>query len=98
MQGKKEQRGSFTAPAAYAPRAGDRSQSSASALIPCVQRLLCTLAEAHTLPELGLAAWSLARVLVPPLVEVGLAERARRLRSSHAEASFDPSSIFIYNP
>jgi hypothetical protein len=45
---------------------------------PCVQRLLCTLEEAHTLPELVLAAWSLARVLARHLVEAVLAERARR--------------------
>jgi hypothetical protein len=45
---------------------------------PCVQRLLCTIAEAHTLPELVLAAWSLARVLARHLVEAVLAERARR--------------------
>ena len=25
---------------------------------PCVQRLLCTVEEAHTLPELILAAWA----------------------------------------
>ena len=25
---------------------------------PCVQRLLCTVEEAHTLPALVLAAWS----------------------------------------
>jgi hypothetical protein len=45
---------------------------------PCVQRLLCTLEEAHTLPELVLAAWSLARVRARHLVEAVLAERARR--------------------
>jgi hypothetical protein len=45
---------------------------------PCVQRLLCTVAEAHTLTELILAAWSLARVLAIHLVEAVLAERARR--------------------
>jgi hypothetical protein len=45
---------------------------------PCVQRLLCTIEEAHTLPELILAAWSLARVLARHLVEAVLAERARR--------------------
>ena len=44
---------------------------------PCVQRLLCTVEEAHTLPELSLAAWALARVLARHLVESGLAERAR---------------------
>jgi hypothetical protein len=45
---------------------------------PGVQRLLCTLEEAPTLPELVLAAWSLARVLASHLVEAVLAERARR--------------------
>jgi hypothetical protein len=45
---------------------------------PCVQRLLCTVEEAHTLPELILAAWALARVLAGHLVESVLAERARR--------------------
>jgi hypothetical protein len=45
---------------------------------PCVQRLLCTIEEAHTLPELILAAWSLARVLASHLVESVLAARARR--------------------
>jgi hypothetical protein len=45
---------------------------------PCVQRLLCTVAEAHTLPELILAAWAWARVLAGHLVESVLAERARR--------------------
>jgi hypothetical protein len=45
---------------------------------PCVQRLLCALEEAHTLPELVLAAWSLARVLARHLVEAVLAARARR--------------------
>jgi hypothetical protein len=45
---------------------------------PCVQRLLCTIEEAHTLPELILAAWSLARVLASQLVESVLAARARR--------------------
>src|SRR5512132_3328659 len=45
---------------------------------PLVQRLLCTVEEAHTLPELVLAAWSLARVLAIRLVESVLAERARR--------------------
>jgi hypothetical protein len=30
--------------------------------------LLCTVEEAHTLPELVLAVWSLARVLAIPLV------------------------------
>src|SRR5574341_190846 len=44
---------------------------------PCVQRLLCTIAEAPTLPELILAAWSLAHVLARHLVEAVLAERAR---------------------
>ncbi len=44
---------------------------------PCVQRLLCTVEEAHTLPELILAAWALARVLARHLVESVLAERAR---------------------
>jgi hypothetical protein len=45
---------------------------------PCVQRLLCTVEEAHTRPELILAAWALARVLARHLVESVLAERARR--------------------
>jgi len=45
---------------------------------PCVQRLLCMVEEAHTLPELILALWALARVLARHLVESGLAERARR--------------------
>ena len=45
---------------------------------PCVQRWLCTLEEAHTLPKLILVAWSLARVLASHLVEAVLAERARR--------------------
>jgi hypothetical protein len=45
---------------------------------PCVQRLLCTIEEAHTLSKLILAAWSLARVLARHLVEAVLAERARR--------------------
>jgi hypothetical protein len=45
---------------------------------PCVQRWLCTIEEAHTLPKLILAAWALARVLASHLVEAVLAERARR--------------------
>src|SRR3989442_3472455 len=45
---------------------------------PSAQRLLCTVEEAHTLPALILAAWSLARVLAIHLVEAVLAERARR--------------------
>ena len=45
---------------------------------PLVQRLLGTVEEAHTLPELVLAVWSLARVLAIHLVESVLAERARR--------------------
>src|SRR5262245_4268708 len=45
---------------------------------PCVQRWLCTLEEAHALPKLILAAWSLARILASHLVEAVLAERARR--------------------
>jgi hypothetical protein len=45
---------------------------------PRVQRLLGTVEEAHTLPELVLAVWSLARVLAIHLVESVLAERARR--------------------
>jgi hypothetical protein len=45
---------------------------------PSVQRLLCTVEEAPTLPALILAAWSLARVLAIHLVEAVLAERARR--------------------
>ena len=45
---------------------------------PCVQRLLCTLEEAHALPELVLVAWSLARVLARHLVEAVLADRACR--------------------
>ena len=45
---------------------------------PCVQRWLCTIEEAPTLPKLILAAWSLARVLASHLVEAVLAERARR--------------------
>jgi hypothetical protein len=44
---------------------------------PCVQRLLCTVEEAHTLTALILAAWSLARVLAIHLVESVLAERAQ---------------------
>jgi hypothetical protein len=45
---------------------------------PLVQRLLCTVEEAHTLPELVLAGGSLARVLAIRLVESVLAERAHR--------------------
>ena len=45
---------------------------------PLVQRLRGTVEEAHTLPELVLAVWSLARVLAIHLVESVLAERARR--------------------
>ena len=41
-------------------------------------RSLCTVEEAHTLPELILGAWALARVLARHLVEAVLAERARR--------------------
>ena len=45
---------------------------------PCGQRVLGTVAEAPTLPELILAAWAWARVLASHLVEAVLAERARR--------------------
>lgn len=45
---------------------------------PGVQRLLCTLEEALTLPELMLAAWALARGLDRHLIASVLAERARR--------------------
>ena len=45
---------------------------------PCLQRLLCTVEEAYTLPELVLAAWSFARVLARHLGEAVLTERARR--------------------
>ena len=45
---------------------------------PCVQGLLCTLEEAHTLPQLMLAAWALACGLARHLIASVLAERARR--------------------
>jgi hypothetical protein len=45
---------------------------------PAVQRLLSAVEDAHSLPELILAAWQLARVLTVHLVEAVLAERARR--------------------
>jgi hypothetical protein len=45
---------------------------------PLVQRLLCTVEEARTRPELVLAVWSLARVLAIRLVASVLAERAHR--------------------
>jgi hypothetical protein len=45
---------------------------------PSVQRLLRVVDEAHTLTELILAVWALARILSLHLVEAVLAERARR--------------------
>jgi hypothetical protein len=44
---------------------------------PAVQRLLSAVEDAHSLPELILAAWQVARVLTVHLVEAVLAERAR---------------------
>ena len=43
---------------------------------PAVQRLLYAVDEAHTLTEIILAVWSLARVLAIHIVEAVLAERA----------------------
>ena len=48
---------------------------------PCVQQLLSTVEEAHTLAQLILAVWPLARVLALHLVESVLAERAQRPRA-----------------
>lgn len=45
---------------------------------PTVQRLLSTIEEAHTLTQLILAVWPLARALATHIVEHVLAERARR--------------------
>ena len=45
---------------------------------PCVQQLLSTIEEAHTLAQLILAVWPLARVLALPVVEYVLADRAQR--------------------
>jgi len=45
---------------------------------PCVQQLLRTIEEAHTLAQLILAVWPLARVLARHVVEYVLAERAQR--------------------
>src|SRR5262249_56614925 len=45
---------------------------------PCVQQLLCTIEEAHTLAQLILAVWPLARMLALHMVEDVLAERAQR--------------------
>ena len=45
---------------------------------PCVQQLLRTIEEAHTLAQLILAVWPLARVLALHIVEYVLAERAQR--------------------
>jgi len=44
---------------------------------PAVQRLLSAVEDAHSLPELILAAWQVARLLTVHLVEAVLAERAR---------------------
>ena len=43
---------------------------------PAVQRLLHAVDEAHTLTEIILAVWPLARVLAMHIVEAVLAERA----------------------
>jgi hypothetical protein len=48
---------------------------------PCVQQLLSTIEEAHTLAQLILAVWPLARVLARHVVEYVLAERAQRPRA-----------------
>jgi hypothetical protein len=45
---------------------------------PAVQQLLRTIEEAHTLTQLILAVWPLARVLARHIVEYVLAERAQR--------------------
>lgn len=45
---------------------------------PALQRLLSAVEEAHTLTELLLAVWPLARILAVHIVESVLAERARR--------------------
>src|SRR5262245_52983227 len=45
---------------------------------PSVQQLLCTIDAAHTLTQLILAVWPLARVLARHIVEAVLAERAQR--------------------
>ena len=45
---------------------------------PCVQQLLRTIEEAHTLAQLILAVWPLARVLALHVVEYVLAERAQQ--------------------
>ncbi len=45
---------------------------------PSVQQLLRTIEEAHTLTQLILAVWPLARVLAQHIVEYVLAERAQR--------------------
>ena len=46
---------------------------------PAVQRLLHAVDEAHTLTEIILAVWALARVLALHIVEAVLAERALSL-------------------
>ena len=48
---------------------------------PCVQQLLSTIEEAHTLAQLIMAVWPLARVLARQVVEYVLAERAQRPRA-----------------
>jgi len=45
---------------------------------PAVQQLLCMIEEAHTLTQLLLAVWPLARVMAQHIVEYGLAERAQQ--------------------
>jgi len=45
---------------------------------PAVQQLLCMIEEAHTLTQLLLAVWPLARVLALHIIEAVLAERAPR--------------------
>src|SRR5919109_4170225 len=45
---------------------------------PAVQQLLRTIEEAHTLTQLVMAVWPLARVLALHIVEYVLAERAQR--------------------
>src|SRR5262245_39882774 len=48
---------------------------------PSMQPLLSAVEHAHSLPELILAAWQVARALAVHLVEAVLAERARRATS-----------------
>jgi hypothetical protein len=48
---------------------------------PCVQQLLSTIEDAHTLAQLILAVWPLARVLTLHVVEYVLAERTQRPRA-----------------